>query len=190
MKLLEDRIQKDGRIRESGALKLDGFLNRQLDPTLLSELGKEIACRFADARVTKVLTVEPNAIALAAFAAEALGCVAVFAKKSREAKVGAQTLSAKVHSYTTGQDSDVLLPKRYLSAEDRVLLLDDFLIHGSAMNALLELCRSAGATVVGAAVAVEYRNAKGGERIRTQGVRVEALSTVASVDPNRGVTFC
>ena len=188
MQLLKDRIKKDGRIRERGVLKVDAFLNRQLDPALLLELAKEIGTRFGDAGVTRVLTIEPNAIALATFVAQQLGCMAVFAKKSNKpGKPG--TLSAKVHSYTTGIDSDVLLPERYLSSEDRVLVVDDFLINGSAMNALLDLVRAAGATAVGAAVAIEYKNAKGGAWIRSQGVRVEALVTVDKLDPESGVSF-
>ena len=190
MELLKERIKKDGRIGKSGVLKADAFLNRRLDPVLLDALAGELAARYREAGVTTVLTIEPNAIALATFVAAKLGCCAVFAKKSDKAAVKPDVLRAKVHSFTTGKDSDVLLPKKFLSSEDRVLVVDDFLINGSAMNALLDLCRAAGATAVGAGVAVEYKNAKGGAWIRSQGVRVEALATVDSIDPKTGVTFC
>lgn len=189
MQLLEERIKKDGRIRKGGVLKVDGFLNRQLDPALLSALAEELGARFANAGVTQVLTIEPNAIALATLVAQRLGCTAVFAKKSSRPTTSKEVYSARVHSYTTGRDSEVLLPSRYLSSQDRVLVVDDFLINGSAMNALLDLVRAAGAVAVGAGVAIEYKNAKGGEWIRSQGVRVEALALVDSVDPVRGVCF-
>ena len=189
MQLLRERIRTDGRVKEGGVLKVDNFLNHALDPKLLRALAVELAERFRACGVTRVLTIEPNAIALATFVAEELDCTAVFAKKSRNANLKAGVLRAKVHSYTTGQDSDVLLPARHLGAKDRVLIVDDFLINGSAMNALLELCREAKAEIMGAGVAIEYANAKGGAWIRSQGVRVEALTTVDRLDVKEGVTF-
>ena len=189
MKLLEDRIRRDGRVIGKDILKVDSFLNHQMDPVLLDQLAAEFAERFRDAGVTKVLTIEASGIAAAVLTALHLNVPALFAKRSVTSNIGNAYYTARIHSFTHDIDSDVIVSKAYLNAEDRVLLIDDFLAEGEAMRGLTELCRQAGAEVAGIGICIEKAFQPGGRLLREQGYRVESLASVASFEDGV-ITFC
>lgn len=190
MKLLEDRIRRDGRVLSGNVLKVDSFLNHQIDVELLSELGKEWHRLFAEEGVTRILTIEASGIGIACIAAQHFGVPVVFAKKSKSSNIGNDFYSTKVVSYTHGTTYDVIVSKKYLNKGDRVLLIDDFLANGSALKALIDLTEMAGATVVGAGIAVEKSYQPGANEIRQKGYRIESLARIASMDEKDGVVFC
>ena len=181
MKLLEERILKDGKIKPGNVLKVDGFINHQIDVPFVSELGREFYRRFKDDNVTKILTIEASGIALSFAAAVYMGVPIVFAKKSESANVSGRVLTAPIHSYTHGNDYTAVLPADYLSANDRILLVDDFLATGEALNGLFALAEAAGAEVVGCAIAIEKGFQNGGDDLRKKGVRVESLAIIESM---------
>lgn len=189
MKLLEERIRKDGRVYPGNVLKVDNFLNHQLDVSLLDELGKEVHRLFGAEKVSKILTVESSGIALAVLCARYFGVPVVFGKKKKSSNLGADLYGADVASFTHGCVYHVVVESAFLSSEDRVLLIDDFLADGNALLGLKEICRQAGATVVGAAIAVEKGFQGGGDRLRESGMRVESLAIVEEMDPERGICF-
>ena len=190
MKLLEERIQKDGVVKPGNVLKVDSFLNHQMDPALFREMAKEWHRRFADAGVTKILTIEASGIGLACITAEEFGCRAVFAKKSSGRNMDSDVYSTKIVSFTKGKEFDVIVSKRFLGPEDRVLILDDFLANGCAVAGLIDLIQSAGATIEGVGIAIEKGFQQGGDIIRGKGVRVESLAIIESMDDQAGtVTF-
>lgn len=189
MKLLEERIIREGKVYAGDVLKVDGFLNHQMDPALFRAMGEEWR-RLFPGEVTKILTIEASGIGLACVAGEVFGCPVLFAKKSRTRNIAGSVYTAQVESYTHGGVYTILCAKEYLLPTDRVLILDDFLANGNALLGLLSLCEQAGATVVGAGVAVEKAYQPGGERVRAQGLRVESLARIASMTPDEGVTFC
>ena len=190
MKLLEERIRRDGKIRENGAiLKVDSFLNHQMDVTLFNEMGKEFFRLFGDEGVTKILTIEASGIGIACIAGQYFDVPVVFAKKSKTKNIDGGVYTAPVESFTHGGVYDVMVAKDFLLPGDRVLLIDDFLANGAALEGLIDLARQAGAAVVGAGVAVEKAFQPGGERIRAKGVRVESLARVKSMAPGR-IEFC
>lgn len=178
MKLLEDRILQDARVLPGGVLMVGSFLNQQIDPALLREMGREVASLFADCGVNKILTVEASGIALACAAAMELGVPMVFAKKHKTSNVDGSVYSTPVHSFTHGNDYDMVVSREYLRAEDRVLLVDDFLASGNALFGLIRLVEQAGATLCGASCAIEKRFQGGGDQLREMGVRVESLAIV------------
>ena len=189
MKLLEDRIRKEGRILPGPVLKVSSFLNHQMDPALIMEMGREIGRLFAGEHITKVLTIESSGIAVALAAGYALGVPVLFAKKHRTSNVSGNLYQTMVHSYTHGTDYTVVVEREFLHADDRVLIVDDFLANGKAVEGLLDLIRQAGAEAAGAAIAVEKAFQEGGQRLRAAGLRVESLAAVRSMDES-GIIFC
>lgn len=190
MKRLEERIRRDGRVQGSDVLKVDSFLNHQMDVALFQELGREFKRLFDGCGVTKILTIEASGIGIACVTAQFFGCPVIFAKKSRTKNIAGDVYTSKVESFTHGKVYDIIVSKEFLLPSDRVLLIDDFLANGSALQGLIQLVREAGATLVGAGVCVEKAFQPGGGLIRSMGVRVEALARVQSMSQESGVIFC
>jgi xanthine phosphoribosyltransferase len=190
MKLLEERIQKDGIIREGDVLKVDSFLNHQMDVKLFQEMGREFYRLFGQENVTKILTIEASGIGIACITAEQFNCPVLFAKKSKTKNIAGDVYKTKVVSFTHGREYDVIVSKDFLNAEDRVLLIDDFLANGAAILGLKDLVDQAGATLVGAGIAIEKAFQPGGKMLREAGVRVEALARVKALHNDGTVDFC
>lgn len=188
MKLMEERILRDGQLLPGNVLKVDSFLNHQIDVAFICEMGKEFARLFKDDGVTKILTIEASGIGIACLAAQYFGVPVVFAKKSKTTNIFGDVYTAKVDSYTHGTTSQIIVSSRFLQPEDRVLIIDDFLANGQALNGLIEIVESAGATVVGAGIAIEKAFQPGGDLIRSRGIRVESLARIAKMDEN-GIEF-
>ena len=178
MKLLEERIVKDGKIKEGNVLKVDSFLNHQIDVSLLNELGKEFKRRFEGEKITKILTIEASGIGIACIAAQHFGVPVVFAKKTQTKNIAGDTYKSRVESFTHGRVYDIIVSKEFLNKDDHVLIIDDFLAKGSALNGLAELVTNAGATIVGAGIVIEKGFQDGGELIRNRGIRVESLAII------------
>ena len=189
MQLLEERIRKDGIVKGEEILKVDSFLNHQIDTVLLEELAREWKRLFENENITKVLTIEASGIALACFVAKEFGCPLVFAKKAQTRNIAGDVYTAKVESFTHGRIYDVILSKQFLSSDDKVLVIDDFLANGAALLGLIQLIHDAGATIVGAGIAIEKAFQPGGKMIRDMGVRVESLARIASMNENGGIVF-
>jgi len=190
MKLLEDRIVNEGRFIPPSIVKVDGFLNHRIDPMLMEEIGKEIYRLFCEHDINKIMTVEASGIAMALEAARCFKVPLVFAKKSRSINVSNEVWTAKVYSFTHKNMNDIIVSKQYLSADDKVLLIDDFLANGEALRGLISLCEQAGAKVEGCCVAIEKAFQPGGKEIRDRGIRVEALAAIEAIDPETGaITF-
>ena len=189
MKELEERIRRDGIIEDGDVLKVDSFLNHQMDVELFRAMGKEWARLFAGEGVNKILTIEASGIGIACVAALEFGVPVVFAKKSRTRNIAGDAYHVQVPSFTHGGVSDVVVSKRFLLPGDRLLLIDDFLANGAALEGLLGLAEQAGAAVVGAGIAVEKAFQPGGERVRAKGVRVEALARIKAMGAGR-IEFC
>ena len=189
MKLLEERIIKDGTVLPGGVLKVDCFLNHQLDVPLFCELANEFKRLFADCDINKILTIEASGIGLASIVAERFGCPLVFARKSRTKNLSPDVYSAKIFSFTHGEPYDALVSKKYLSPADNLLIIDDFLAMGEALTGLWSIAKQAGATVCGAGIAIEKAFQPGGDNLRAQGLRIESLARIASMD-EKGITFC
>ncbi len=190
MKLMEDRIRKDGIIEDGDVLKVGMFLNQQIDVCFISELAKEFYRLYKDAGINKILTIEASGIGLACLCAVPFDVPVVFAKKSKSNNMTGDVYTSNVHSFTHGTDHTAVIPKTMLGPEDRVLLIDDFLARGQALHGLIDLCQQAGATIVGAGVFVEKTYQKGGEEIRGRGVRVESLAMIKSMSVENGIEFC
>jgi len=188
MELLEQRILTDGRLLPGGILKIDSFLNHQLDPLLMQEMAKEVRCLFRDDGVNKILTIEASGIALAILVGLEFQCPVVFAKKSKTSNISDNVYAVEIPSFTHGNVNTVVVAKDYLNAGDRVLLVDDFLATGAAFFGLKSLVEQAGATVVGACAAVEKRFQGGGDSLRAEGVKVESLARIAEMD-DKGICF-
>lgn len=188
MKELEEKILKEGKVLPGEVLKVGSFLNQQIDTDLLAKMGEEGARLFNDAGVTKVLTIEASGIALAVMVGAALHVPAVFAKKSKTINVSGDVYTTAIHSYTHGKDNDVIVPKDYLSAADNVLIVDDFLATGTAIEGLIDLVGQAGAKVAGVISAVEKGFQGGGDALRARGIRVESLAIVESMSDD-ALTF-
>ena len=189
MELLKKRIREDGIVRGNDVLKVDKFLNHQMDVELFAEIGKEFKRRFEGCGVNKILTIEASGIGIACVAAESFQCPVVFAKKSKTKNIAGEVYTTKVASFTHGNVSDVIVSKDFLGPEDRVLLIDDFLANGAALEGLIDIVRQAGATLVGAGIVIEKAFQPGGDRIRAKGVRVESLARIASMSEEGGVVF-
>ena len=189
MRELEERIRRDGIVEDADVLKVDSFLNHQMDVALFAAMGREWARLFAGEGVNKILTIEASGIGIACVAAQQFGVPVVFAKKSRTKNIAGDVYQTEVPSFTHGGVSDVIVSRRFLGPEDRLLLIDDFLANGAALEGLLDLARQAGASVAGAGVAVEKAFQSGGARIRARGVRVEALARIKSMTPGH-IEFC
>lgn len=190
MELLKARIRKDGIVRGSDVLKVDSFLNHQMDIALFQEMGKEWAKRFEGAGVNKILTIEASGIGIAAIVAQSFDSPVVFAKKSQSKNISGDVYTTKVTSFTHDRVYDVIVNKRFLNEEDRVLIIDDFLANGAALTGLIDLVKQSGATLVGCGIAIEKAFQPGGANLRDQGVRIESLARVASMSEDEGVIFC
>lgn len=188
MKLLEDRILKDGVIKDGGIVKVDSFLNHQMDVELINEIGKEFHRLFADAGVTKILTVEASGIGIACIAAQYFGVPVVFAKKSESKNLDGDVYTSKVVSYTKGKEYDIRVSKKYITAEDNVLIIDDFLAKGKAVFGLCDILSQAGASLAGVGICIEKGFQEGGAIIRERGIRLESLAIV-ELDDNGGIKF-
>ena len=190
MNFLEERIVKDGIVKPGNVLKVDSFLNHQMDVELLDQMGAEFKRRYADCEVNKILTIEASGIGIACFAGRHFdNCPVVFAKKSKSSNIAGDVYTARVESFTHGTVNNIMVAKKFLQPGDRVLLIDDFLANGEALKGLISLVEQAGATLVGAAIAVEKAFQPGGDQIRAMGVRVESLARVKSMRES-GVEFC
>ena len=191
MKLLEERIRKDGTIRGTEVLKVDRFLNHQMDIKLINEIGKEFYRLFGDCGVNKILTIEASGIGIACITAQFFGVPVIFAKKNKTKNIAGDVYTSKVESFTHGKVYDIIVSKEFLGPQDKVLLIDDFLANGSALQGLINLVRDAGAELVGAGICVEKAFQPGGDMIRAMGVRVESLARVKSMDEATGLLeFC
>ncbi len=190
MKLLEERILRDGVVRDGGVLKVDSFLNHQMDVALLSDIADEFKRLFSGCGVNKILTIEASGIAIACFVAQRFSCPLVFAKKNKTLNVSPDVWTTKVHSFTHQRDFDIIVSKAFLGQGDCVLLIDDFLANGEALSGLIDLVRQSGAALAGAGICIEKAFQPGGERIRAEGVRVESLARIRSMDPEKGIEFC
>lgn len=188
MRLMEEKILAEGKILPGQILKVGSFLNQQIDTALLGRIGQEIARLYAGEDVTKILTIESSGIAIAAAAGMAMGVPMVFAKKHKSSNVDGAVYSASVHSYTHNMDYTIVVSADYLRPEDKILLVDDFLANGKALMGLAELVEKAGASLIGAAIAIEKGFQGGGDALRAQGVRVESLAILDSMD-DTGITF-
>ena len=189
MKLMENMILREGKILPGGILKVGSFLNQQIDTDLLAAMGEEINRLYGGLGVTKILTIESSGIAIAAAAGMAMGVPVVFAKKHKTSNVDGEVYSSVVHSFTHGTDYNVVVSKDYILPEDKVLLVDDFLASGSALEGLMELVDAAGAELVGVAIAIEKCFQGGGDELRAKGVRIESLALIESMDDDGGIVF-
>ena len=186
MKLLEERIQKDGIVRAGNVLKVDSFINHQMDIKLFSEMAKEWKRLFAGKNITKILTIEASGIGIAAVVAMEFGVPVVFAKKSQSINLDYDNYTTKIESFTHKRVYDVIVSKKFLSAEDHILIIDDFLANGCALEGLLNIVEEAGATVEGIGIAIEKGFQVGGEKIRERGIQLESLAIVESMDDKTG----
>lgn len=190
MRLLEEQIRRDGIIREGNILKVDSFLNHQMDIGLFTELGREFKRLYGGCGVNKILTIEASGIGIACLTAQQFGCPVVFAKKSKTKNIAGEVWTSKVMSYTHGQIYDIIVSRDFLGPDDRVLVIDDFLANGAALSGLIQLVADSGAQLVGAGIAIEKAFQPGGDLIRGRGVRVESLARIKSMSPERGIEFC
>lgn len=190
MRLLEERILQDGLVKPGNVLKVDSFINHQMDIALLEAMGEEFHRLFADRKITKVLTIETSGIGLAYPVARAFGVPLLFAKKANSVNLDGDIYSAEIITYTTKKPSHILVAKKFLSPDDHVLIIDDFLANGYAVQGLISLVETAGATVEGLGIAIEKGYQEGGERIRNLGYHLESLVIIESMDPATGkITF-
>lgn len=190
MRLLEERILKDGVVMEGDVLKVDSFLNHQMDVSLFQAMAEEWHLLYSDCEINKILTIEASGIGIACIAAQVFHCPVVFAKKTKTRNIAGDVYRTQVRSYTHDTVYDVIVSKRFLGPEDRLLLIDDFLANGAALSGLLDLAALAGAEVVGAGIAIEKAYQPGGELIRGRGVRVESLARIRSMNESKGIVFC
>lgn len=188
MKAMEQKILESGKVLPGNILKVGNFLNQQLDVAFLAEVGKEIARLYKDAGVTKILTIEASGIAIAVLAAESLGVPAVIVKKHSSANQSKDVYTAQIDSFTHGNTYTAAVAKEYLSAEDRILIVDDFLACGNAIKGLKKIIEDAGATLVGCAIAIEKSFQHGGDELRAEGIRVESLAMIDAMTDD-SVTF-
>lgn len=186
MKLLEERIKRDGVVKEGDILKVDSFLNHQIDPSLMEQIAEEFYRLFSGDGVTKILTIEASGIAIAIETARVFGVPMIFAKKNQTKNIAGDVYTSKVVSYTHGRTYDIILSKSFLGPEDRVLVIDDFLANGAALNGLLEIIDQAGAHLCGCGVAVEKGFQPGGDELRSKGIKLRSLAIVESMDAATG----
>ena len=189
MELLKERIQRDGTVKGTDVLKVDSFLNHQMDVALFEAMGREFLRRFADCGVNKILTIEASGIGIACVTAQSFHCPVVFAKKSQTKNIAGEVYSTRVESFTHGRVYDVIVSKKFLGPEDTVLIIDDFLANGAALEGLIDLVNQAGARLAGAGIVIEKAFQPGGERLRAKGIRVESLARVKSMSEEHGVEF-
>ena len=186
MKLLQERILRDGNVKKGNVLKVDNFLNHQMDIELFNEIGKEFKRIFSDLNINKILTIEASGIGIACIVAQYFNVPVVFAKKAQSINIDGEVYSTKIESFTHKKTYDVIVSRKFLSSEDRVLIIDDFLANGCALAGLIDLVRSAGASVEGIGIVIENGFQNGGEMIRSMGVRLESLAIVDSMNAEDG----
>ena len=186
MKLLEERIVKDGLVKSGNVLKVDAFLNHQMDIALFQEMGKEWKRLFADVPVDRILTIEASGIGIAAVAAQYFNVPVVFAKKTQSINLDGSVYTTKIQSFTHQRVYDVIVSRKYLSPGDNVLIIDDFLANGCAVEGLLEIVENAGAKVSGVGIAIEKGFQDGGKRLRERGIKLESLAIIDSMDAESG----
>ena len=186
MELLKERIRKDGKIKAGNVLKVDSFLNHQMDTDLFQEIGKEFKRRFSDVEINKILTIEASGIGIACVVAQQFHVPVVFAKKNQTKNIAGDVYTSKVESYTHGRTYDIIVSKEFLGKGDKVLLIDDFLANGKALEGLTALIKDSGAELSGAGIVIEKGFQDGGKRIREKGIRLESLAIVDSMDDETG----
>lgn len=189
MELLEERIRKDGEVLPGNILKVSSFLNHQIDVKLLDELGKEYKRLYEKSKVTKILTVEASGIAIACSVAREFNVPVVFAKKHQSSNVNEDVFSTTVWSFTHSRNYNVVVSKKFLNSDDKVLIVDDFLANGSALSGLVDLVKQAGAEVTGACIVIEKGFQDGGDKLRREGLRIESLAIIDSMSPEEGIKF-
>ncbi len=182
MKILEERILKDGKVKSGNVLKVGGFLNHLIDQQLLDEIGKEISALFCGQNITKILTIEASGIAIACAAAHYVQAPVLFAKKSKTINISSDCYCAEVYSFTHKVSKVIMVEKDFISKDDRVLIVDDFLANGAAINGLMSIVEQAGATLVGCAVAIEKGFQGGGDALRNSGINVQSLALIDSMN--------
>ncbi len=189
MQLLKDKIRKDGKVKDGNVLKVDSFLNHQMDIKFFNEIGKEFKRRFEGEEITKILTIESSGIGIACVAAQYFDVPVVFAKKTQTSNIAGDVYTHKVQSFTHNRLFDIIVAKDFLKPEDKILVIDDFLAKGSALQGLIGLIRDAGATLVGAGIVIEKGFQGGGQLIRDMGVRVESLAIIDGMNETEGCIF-
>ena len=189
MELLKERIKKDGKVYEGNVLTVDSFLNHQMDISLFREIGKEFKKRFADCEINKILTIEASGIGIACIAAEYFDVPVVFAKKTKTKNIAGEVYTGRVKSFTHGRVYDIIVSKDFLKPEDKILIIDDFLANGCALLGLCEIIAEAGASAVGAGIVIEKGFQRGGDLLRSRGLRIESLAVIESMSIENGVTF-
>ena len=186
MELLKETIRKDGKIKAGNVLKVDSFLNHQMDTDLFQEIGKEFKRRFSDVEINKILTIEASGIGIACVVAQQFHVPVVFAKKNQTKNIAGDVYTSKVEYYTHGRTYDIIVSKEFLGKGDKVLLIDDFLANGKALEGLASLVKDSGAELVGAGIVIEKGFQVGGDLLRKQGIRLESLAIVESMDEESG----
>lgn len=186
MRLLEERIRKDGVVKKGNVLKVDSFLNHQIDVELLDQMGAEFKRLFADKPINKILTIEASGIGIACVAARHFKVPVVFAKKTQSINLDGEMYTAKIESFTHKRVYDVIVSKKFISPDDHILIIDDFLANGCAVKGLIELIQAAGATVEGVGVAIEKGQQVGGRELRAQGLHLESLAIIESMNDETG----
>ena len=190
MNFLEERIAKDGIVKPGNVLKVDSFLNHQMDIALMEEIGREFKRRFANKQVTKVMTIEASGIGIACFVAKEFGVPMVFAKKSKSVNIEGEMYVAEVESFTHKNKNQVIVSKKFLGPEDHLLIIDDFLANGCALQGMISIAESAGATVEGLGIVIEKGFQIGGKVVRNLGYQLESLAIIDSMDAETGtITF-
>ncbi len=189
MQLLKDKINKEGVVKKGNVLKVDSFLNHQMDIAFLEEIGKEFKRRFADETITKILTIEASGIGIACITARYFQVPVLFAKKTQTKNIAGEVYTSKVESFTHNKVYDVIVSKQFLTADDRILIIDDFLANGKALIGLSDIVKQAGASLVGAGIVIEKGFQEGGRIIRNMGIRLESLAIVDAMDEKNGCTF-
>ncbi|KOS29052.1 xanthine phosphoribosyltransferase [Bacillus anthracis] len=188
MKVLQEKILNEGKVLSGDVLKVDAFLNHQIDPVLMQEIGKEVAKRFKEENITKIVTIESSGIAPAVMAALELGVKVIFARKRKSLTLQDNMYVANVYSFTKQETNEISLSRNHIDESDRVLIIDDFLANGQAALGLMSLVEQAGASIAGIGIVIEKAFQDGGKKLREQGIRVESLAEIASLD-NNAVTF-
>ncbi len=190
MRLLEERIIKDGKVFKGNILKVDSFLNHQIDVSLLSEIGKELKKLYKDVEVTKILTIEASGIGVGCLVAQNFNCPLVFAKKTKTLNIKGDVYKSQVESFTHQTTYDIIVSKDFINKDDKVLLIDDFLAKGNALIGLIDIVNQAGAELVGCGIAIEKGFQGGGDMLREKGIRVESMAIVDAMDDETGkITF-
>ena len=189
MELLKQRIRQDGTVKGDDVLKVDSFLNHQMDVALFAEIGREFQRRFAGCGVNKILTIEASGIGIACITAQFFHCPVIFAKKSQTKNIAGEVYTTRVESFTHGKVYDVIVSQKFLGPGDKVLIIDDFLANGAALEGLIDLTRQSGAELAGAGVVIEKAFQPGGDRVRARGVKLECLARIKSMSEETGVEF-